>query len=157
MERLYARGTVWHIERSSKKEGALRVVRKNFIESHQVFGTALNAATKLPRGPMMSIPANCKAQIEISFKSIMLSGSGNPAKSIYAAISADTKSHEAQASGPETKITLINDEGTNSSILLELGSPDIPALRAAINSYLRLIDASLKICEESVTNSRELQ
>jgi tRNA threonylcarbamoyladenosine modification (KEOPS) complex Pcc1 subunit len=146
LERLYARGTVRHIERSSKKEDVLRVVRKNFVESHQVFGTALIAATKLPRGPMMSIPANCKAQIEISFKSIKLSGSGNLAKSIYAAISTDTKSHEAQASGPETKITLKNDERTNSSILLEIESPDIPALRAAINSYLRLIDASLKIC-----------
>jgi len=153
LEQLYARGTVWRIERSNKKEDAFRVVRINFIESHQVFGTALNAATKLPQGPMMSIPANCKAQIEISFKSVMLSGPGNLAKSIYAAISADTKSHEAQASGSGTKITLINDEGTNSSILLELESPDIPALRAAINSYLRLIDASLKICEESVTNS----
>jgi tRNA threonylcarbamoyladenosine modification (KEOPS) complex Pcc1 subunit len=104
---------------------------------------------------MMSIPANCKAQIEISFKSITLSGSGNLAKSIYAAISADTKSHEAQASGSETKITLINDAGTNSSILLELESSDIPALRAAINSYLRLIDASLKICQESITNSHQ--
>ena len=118
-----------------------------------MFGVALNAATKLPQGPMMSIPANCKAQIEISFKSVTLSGPGNLAKSIYAAISADTKSHEAQASGSETKITFINDEGTNSSILLDLESPDIPALRAAINSYLRLIDASLKICDESVTIS----
>lgn len=129
------------------------MVRINFIESPQAFGTALNAATKLLQGPMMSIPANYKAQIEISFKSVTLSGPGNLAKSIYAAISADTKSHEAQASGPETKITLINDEDTNSSILLDLESPDIPALRAAINSYLRLIDASLKICKESVTNS----
>jgi tRNA threonylcarbamoyladenosine modification (KEOPS) complex Pcc1 subunit len=153
LERLYARGTVWRFERSSKREDALRVVRINFIESHQVFGTALNAATKLPQGPMMSIPANCKAQIEISFKSITFSGPGNLAKSIYAAISADTKSHEAQASGSETKITLLNDAGTNSSILLEVESPDIPALRAAINSYLRLINASLKICQESIKYS----
>ena len=153
MERLYVRGTVWRIEHSSKKEDALRVVRINFIESHQVFGTALNAATKLLQGPTMLIPANCKVQIEISFKSTTVSGPGNLAKSIYAAISADTKSHEAQASGSETKITLINDEGTNSSILLEVESPDIPALRAAINSYFRLIDASLKICQGNITNS----
>jgi tRNA threonylcarbamoyladenosine modification (KEOPS) complex Pcc1 subunit len=153
LERLYVRGTAWRIERLSKKEDALRVVRINFIESHQVFGTALNAATKLLQGPMMLIPANCKAQIEISFKSITVSGPGNLAKSIYAAISADTKSHEAQASGSETKITLINDEGTNSRILLEVESPDIPALRAAINSYFRLIDASLKICQGNTTNS----
>ena len=40
--------------------------------------------TKLQRGPMMSLPTNCKAQIEISFKSIMLPESALLAKSIYA-------------------------------------------------------------------------
>jgi tRNA threonylcarbamoyladenosine modification (KEOPS) complex Pcc1 subunit len=121
-----------------------------------VFGTAENAATKLQRGPMMSLPTNCKAQIEISFKSIMLPKSALLAKSIYAAIGADTKmcNRDAAASGSETKITLTKDENTNSSILLEVETPDIAALRAAINSYLRLINASLKICEASVTNSR---
>ena len=86
----------------------------------------------------------------------MLSESGLLAKSIYAAIGADTKMcyRDAAASGSETKITLTKDEDTNSSILLELETPDIAALRAAINSYLRLIDASLKICEASLTNSR---
>ena len=121
-----------------------------------MFGTAENAATKLQRGPMMSLPTNCKAQIEISFKSIMLSESGLLARSIYAAIGADTKMcyRDDAASGSETKITLTKDENTNSSISLEVETPDIAALRAAINSYLRLINASLKICEASVTNSR---
>jgi tRNA threonylcarbamoyladenosine modification (KEOPS) complex Pcc1 subunit len=121
-----------------------------------VFGTAENAATKLQRGPMMSLPTNCKARIEISFKSVMLAESDLLAKSIYAAIGADAKMcyRDAAASGSETKIILTKDENTNSSILLEVETPDIAALRAAINSYLRLINASLKICEASLTNSR---
>ena len=84
----------------------------------------------------------------------MLPESALLAKSIYAAIGADTKmcNRDAAASGSETKITLTKDENTNSSILLK--TPDIAALRAAINSYLRLINASLKICEASLTNSR---
>jgi len=121
-----------------------------------VFGTAENAATKLQRGPTMSLPTNCKAQIEISFKSTMLSESGHLAKSIYASIGADTKMclRDAEAFGSETKVTITKDEHTNSSLLLELETPDMAALRAALNSYLRLINASLKICEASVTESR---
>lgn len=86
----------------------------------------------------------------------MLSESGLLAKSIYAAIGADTRMcyRDSAASGSETKITITKDEDTNSSLLLELETPDIAALRAAINSYLRLINASLKICEASVTDSR---
>lgn len=86
----------------------------------------------------------------------MLSESGLLAKSIYAAIGADTRMcyRDSAASGSETKITITRDEDTNSSLLLELETPDIAALRAAINSYLRLINASLKICEASVTDSR---
>ena len=121
-----------------------------------MFGTAESAATKLQRGPMMSLPTNCKARIEISFKSVMLAESDLLAKSIYAAIGADTKMcyRDAAASGSETKIILTKDENINSSILLEVETPDVAALRAAINSYLRLINASLKICEASLTNSR---
>lgn len=119
-----------------------------------MFGTVANAATKLQRGPMMSTPTNCKSQIEISFKSSNLSESGLLAKSIFAAIAADTKAY-SHASASETKITIINDYETNFSISLELESSEISALRAAINSYLRLINASLKICESTIINNRQ--
>ena len=104
----------------------------------------------------MSLPTNCKARIEISFKSVMLAESDLLAKSIYGAIGADTKMcyRDAVASGSETKIILTIDENTNSSILLEVETPDVAALRASINSYMRLIHTSLKICEASLTNSR---
>lgn len=111
-----------------------------------MFGTVVNAATKLQLVPMMSKPTNCKAQIEISFKSTNLSESGLLARSLFAAIAADTKM-QCPASACETIVTIMNDYNKNSSLSLELESSEIPALRAAINSYLRLIYASLKICE----------
>jgi tRNA threonylcarbamoyladenosine modification (KEOPS) complex Pcc1 subunit len=110
----------------------------------QVFGTVANAATKLQVVPMMSKPTNCKAQIKVRFKSRNSPESGLLAKSIFAAIAADTKAYE-------TVISSINDK--NPSVSVELASSEIPELRAAINSYLRLINASLKICEMTITNN----
>jgi tRNA threonylcarbamoyladenosine modification (KEOPS) complex Pcc1 subunit len=108
-----------------------------------VFGIVVNAATKLQLVPMMSRPTNCKAQIEISFKQTKLSEPGLLTKSIFAAIAADIKM-QCPASACETIVTIRNDYD---SISLELESSEIAALRAAINSYLRLIYASLKICQ----------
>jgi tRNA threonylcarbamoyladenosine modification (KEOPS) complex Pcc1 subunit len=113
-----------------------------------VFGTVANAATKLQVVPMMSKPTNCKAQIKVRFKSRNSPESGLLAKSIFAAIDADTK-----ACG--TVITGINDYDKNPSVSVELASSKIPELRAAINSYLRLINASLKICEMTITNNSQ--
>lgn len=106
------------------------------------FGIVVNAATKLQPVPMMSRPTNCKAQIEISFKHTNLSDPALLAKSIFAAIAADTKIQCASAC--ETNVTITNDYD---GISLELVSSEITALRAAINSYLRLIYTSLKICQ----------
>ncbi len=113
-----------------------------------MFGTVANAATKLQVVPMMSKPKNCKAQIKVRFKSRNSPESGLLAKSIFAAIAADT-----EACG--TVITSINDYDKNPSVSVELASSKIPELRAAINSYLRLIDASLKICEMTITNNSQ--
>jgi tRNA threonylcarbamoyladenosine modification (KEOPS) complex Pcc1 subunit len=112
----------------------------------QVFGIVVNAATKLQLVPMMSKRRNCKAQIEISFKPTNLSK--------FAAIAADTKM-QCPASAYETIVTITNDYDKNSSLLLELESSEIAALRAAINSYLRLIYASLKISELTSTVNDE--
>ncbi|MGC2572052.1 MAG: KEOPS complex subunit Pcc1 [Candidatus Nitrosopolaris sp.] len=107
------------------------------------FGIVVNAATKLQPVPMMSRPTNCKAQIEISFKHTNLSDPALLAKSIFAAIAADTKI-QCAASACETIVTITNDYD---GISLELVSSEITALRAAINSYLRLIYTSVKICQ----------
>jgi tRNA threonylcarbamoyladenosine modification (KEOPS) complex Pcc1 subunit len=108
-----------------------------------VFGIVVNATTKLQLVPMMSKPTNCKAQIGISFKPTNLSEPGLLAKSIFAAIAPDTKMR-CPASVCETIVTITNDYD---SLSLEVDSSEIAALRAAINSYLRLIYASLKICQ----------
>ncbi len=115
-----------------------------------MFGIVVNAATKLQLVPMMSKPRNCKAQIDISFKLTNLSESGLVAKSIFAAIAAETKM-QCPALAYETIVTITNDYDKNSSLLLQLESSEIAALRAAINSYLRVIYASLKICELTST------
>jgi tRNA threonylcarbamoyladenosine modification (KEOPS) complex Pcc1 subunit len=112
-----------------------------------VFGIVVNAATKLQLVPMMSKPTNCKAQIEISFKPTNRSKSDLLAKSIFAAIAADTNI-KCHASANETIVRIRNDYD---SISLELASSEIAALRAAINSYLRLVYASLKICQSRST------
>jgi tRNA threonylcarbamoyladenosine modification (KEOPS) complex Pcc1 subunit len=51
---------------------------------------------------------------------------------------------QCPVSACETIVTITNDYD---SLSLELESSQIAALRAAINSYLRLIYASLKICQ----------
>ncbi len=113
-----------------------------------MFGIVVNAATKLQLVPMMSKPTNCKAQIEISFKPTNLSEKKDLlAKSIYAAIAADTNI-KCPASANETIVRITKDDD---SISLELASSETTALRAAINSYLRLVYASLKICQSTST------
>ena len=116
------------------------MVRINSAELLQVFGIVVNATIKLQLVPMMSKPTNCKAQIGISFKPANLYEPGLLAKSIFAAIAPDTKM-QCPASAC---VAITNDYD---SLSLELESSQIAALRAAINSYLRLIYASLKICQ----------
>jgi tRNA threonylcarbamoyladenosine modification (KEOPS) complex Pcc1 subunit len=104
------------------------------IESHQVYGIAQNANTKLQLGLMMSILKNYKARIQISFeahKSTLI------AKSIYSALNPDIKI--SSDSGAKTKISV-----HVSNLVIEIETDDIPSLRAIVNSYLRLVNASYK-------------
>ena len=106
------------------------------IESHQVYGIARNANTKLQLGLMMSILKNYKARIQISFeapahKSTLI------AKSIYSALTPDTKI--SFDSGAITRISV-----HIRSLSIEIGTDDIPSLRAIVNSYLRLVNTSYK-------------
>jgi tRNA threonylcarbamoyladenosine modification (KEOPS) complex Pcc1 subunit len=108
-----------------------------------VFGIVVNATTKLQLVPTMCKLTNCKAQIDIFFKPTHLSESDLLTKSIFAAIAPDTNI-KCHTSANETIVRITNDYD---SISLELASSEIAALRAAINSYLRLIHASMKICQ----------
>ena len=102
---------------------------------------------------MMSIHRNCKAKIEICFKSSSTGESGLIAKSIRSAMAPEETSVQNACSGLETHISTVGGDVTApTKLLLEIKSPDISTLRAAINSYLRLISASIRICEASITN-----
>lgn len=103
---------------------------------------------------MMSIHRNCKAKIGICFKSSSTVESELIARSIRSAMAPEERSRQDAYSGLETHISIVKaDVTTPTKLLLEIKSSDISTLRAAINSYLRLISASLRICEASVTNS----
>ncbi len=53
---------------------------------------------------------------------------------------------EAQGEGDRTSISLVEHDGV---FILKIGSKDIKGLRAAMNSYLRWIECSLKVNEIS--------
>ena len=114
----------------------------------------------------MSKPKNCTAKIRLSFqkKGIGLKktdiGSGDNVKNrsssyrISQSVSVALKplrtlsSSLADPSGFDANVRVSSDEKSN--VFIEIESDDIPSLRASINSYLQLADASCKcITEES--------
>ena len=79
---------------------------------------------------------NYKARIQISFKAPVYRSS-LIAKSIYSALNPDTKF--SSDSGLRARISV-----DISNVFIEIETNDIPSLRAAINSYLRLANASYR-------------
>jgi tRNA threonylcarbamoyladenosine modification (KEOPS) complex Pcc1 subunit len=112
------------------------VVHCNSIELHQVYGIVQNAITKLQLGRTMSTSKNCKAKIQISFKT-STSKSSLIVKSIHSALNPDIKS----SSDPVVRTGAYI---YNSNLYIEMETSDVPSLRAIINSYLRLTNASYK-------------
>ena len=111
------------------------MVRCNSIELHQVYGIVQNAITKLQLGHTMSTSKSCKARIQISFKR-STSKSSLIVKSIYSALNPDIKSSPDPV--VRTGACLYN------SLYIDMETNDVPSLRALINSYLRLANASYK-------------
>ena len=102
---------------------------------------------------MMSIHRDCKAKIEICFRSSLTVGSELISRAICSAMAPEEASRQDAFSGFETHISILQaDVTTPTKLLLEIKSHDLSTLRAAINSYLRLISASLRVCEASITN-----
>ena len=112
------------------------MVRCNSIELHQVYGIVQNAITKLQLGHTMSTSKSCKARIQISFKR-STSKSSLIVKSIYSALNPDIKSSPDPV--VKTGACLYN-----SNLYIDMETNDVPSLRALINSYLRLANASYK-------------
>ncbi len=105
---------------------------------------------------------SCKARVKISLRSTPLNEYGALLKSIYVAINADTKIPTSGAASNKSTINIsMIDRGSNhncnsgsgSTLLLELHGNDISALRAVLNSYLWLIDASINAYSASMTPS----
>ena len=78
---------------------------------------------------------NYKARIQISFR--VPSKSTLIAKSIYSAL--DPEIRYSSDSGATTRISI-----SIPDLLIEVGSEDIPKLRALVNSYLRLVNVAYK-------------
>jgi tRNA threonylcarbamoyladenosine modification (KEOPS) complex Pcc1 subunit len=105
-------------------------------ELRQAYGIAQNAITRLQAALMTLTSKNYKARIQISFeaptgKSTLI------AKSIYSAL--DPEIRHYSDSGATTRISI-----TTPDLLIEVGSEDIPKLRALVNSYLRLVNVAYK-------------
>jgi uncharacterized protein (DUF1786 family) len=109
---------------------------------------------------------NCKARVKISLKSVPLNEYESLLKSVYVAVNADTKIPASGAASNRSKVNLsLIDSGSNhhrssnsisnsrSTLLLEHSGNDISALRAGLNSYLWLIEASINAYSASVTAS----
>ena len=137
---------------------------------YRAFGFVVNAATRLQEELTILILKNCKARVKISLKSVPLNEYESLLKSVYVAINADTKIPASGAASNRSKANLsLIDSGSNhhrssssnsnsisnsrSTLLLELNGNDISALRAGLNSYLWLIEASINAYSASVTAS----
>ena len=135
---------------------------------YRAFGFVVNAATRLQEELTILILKNCKARVKISLKSVPLNEYESLLKSVYVAVNADTKIPASGAASNRSKVNLsLIDSGSNhhrssssnsisnsrSTLLLELNGNDISALRAGLNSYLWLIEASINAYSASVTAS----
>lgn len=76
--------------------------------------------------------ANCRARIRISAKS------RRAAASIYDALAPDLK--RLPKTEGRAEISLIN-----SDVIFDIETRDVASLRASVNSYIRLADASYKL------------
>jgi tRNA threonylcarbamoyladenosine modification (KEOPS) complex Pcc1 subunit len=112
------------------------------VELQQGSGIAQNVITRLQLEHIVLTLRNCKARIQISFKgrSFSPSKSNLMAKSISFALNPSSFLSSSSASNFETSTRIYHDN--NSNVFVEIESKDIPVLRASINSYLRLADAS---------------
>jgi tRNA threonylcarbamoyladenosine modification (KEOPS) complex Pcc1 subunit len=75
---------------------------------------------------------NCRARIRISTKS------RRAAASIHGALAPDLRRLPKTEDRAEISLK-------NSDVILDIETPDVASLRASVNSYIRLADASYKL------------
>ncbi|HEU4823056.1 MAG TPA: KEOPS complex subunit Pcc1 [Nitrososphaeraceae archaeon] len=107
----------------------------------------------------MSKPKSCTAKIQISFwkKETKLKRKGivqsisialQPPMTFSPSASAHLSSPTSRANPSNLDINTKVSCDDNSNVFIEIESDDIPSLRAGINSYLRLADASYRCIAE---------
>ncbi len=117
------------IARFTESGGARPVARSGSAAWQQGYGTALSATARSLRGHMTLNLKSYKARIKVSARSKRV------AAGICNALAPDLRL--TPPTGSRTEIFL-----ENSEIIFKVETSDIASMRASINSYLRLADAS---------------
>jgi tRNA threonylcarbamoyladenosine modification (KEOPS) complex Pcc1 subunit len=120
--------SIAHFTRSA---GAPHVAQSGSVARQQGYGTAPSATARSLRGHMTLSLKSYKAKIKVSTRSKRV------AAGICHALAPDLTF--MPSTGSRAKIFL-----KNSEVIFRIETGDIASLRASINSYLRLADASYK-------------
>jgi tRNA threonylcarbamoyladenosine modification (KEOPS) complex Pcc1 subunit len=119
------------IARFTGSGGARPVARSGSAAWQQGYGTALSATARSLQGHMTLNLKSYKARIKVSTRSKRL------AAGICRALAPDLRFPPSTGSRAEIFLK-------NSEVIFKIETSDIASMRASINSYLRLADASYK-------------
>jgi tRNA threonylcarbamoyladenosine modification (KEOPS) complex Pcc1 subunit len=119
------------IARFTRSGGARPVARSSSAAWQQGYGTALSATTRSLQGHMTLNLKSYKARINVSTRSKRV------AAGICHALAPDLRLMPSTGSRAEIF-------SKNSEVIFKIETSNIASLRASINSYLRLADASYK-------------
>jgi tRNA threonylcarbamoyladenosine modification (KEOPS) complex Pcc1 subunit len=119
------------IARFTGSGGARPVARSGSAAWQQGYGTALSATARSLQGHMTLNLKSYKARIKVSTRSKRV------AAGVYRALAPDLRFPPSTGSRAEIFLK-------NSEVIFKIETSDIASMRASINSYLRLADASYK-------------
>ena len=131
MELLYVNVMVRRIARFTKSVDAHPVAQSDSAGWQQAYGTALNATSRSRQGHMTLNLKEYKARIKVSAQSKRV------AAAVRNALAPDLQLMPKTDARAEISLK-------NSDVIFKIETSDIASLRASINSYLRLADASYK-------------
>jgi tRNA threonylcarbamoyladenosine modification (KEOPS) complex Pcc1 subunit len=131
LEPLYESVMEKSIARFTRSGGVRPVARLGSAAWQQGYGTALSATARSRQGHMTLNLKSYKARIKVTTTSKRVAGG------ICHALAPDLRL--LPSTGCRAEISL-----KNSEVVFKIETKDIASLRASINSYLRLADASYK-------------
>ena len=131
MERPYVNVTEKSTARFTGSGGAPPVAQSGSVAWQQGYGTALSVTARSLQGHLTLNLKSYKARIRLSTRSKRV------AAGIFHALAPDLR--HMSSTGYRAEIFL-----RNSQVILKIQTSDTASMRASINSYLRLADASYK-------------